>query len=248
MNVKSSTVPPILLFALIIQGALLINGSVLFGSYWSSYEPVLTIYILLDAILLPLSYMKMIPFFDITISDAIIVFVPTFLVSGFAFQFLFRTSPITIPLANFFLDFIFQIFVVAFTEEMLFRGLLLQFKLGPIPGWLWTGVAFGLAHLNSYTTSFGLNWFALIVATMMGMLFGLIVTYMQKMNLAGVGLTITWALHSAWNVALTTTIFSLMIFSPSSVFDDQLILLFILVLIFIGVYVKYSKTVRGKYL
>jgi len=241
VKLKSSTVPPILILALIIQATLLINGSALFGAYWSEYEPILTIYILLDAVLLPLSIMKIIPFFEITISDAIIVFTPTFLIGGFLFQVLFRVSPITVPVTNFFLDFIFQIFVVAFTEEMIFRGVLLQYNLGPIPGWLWTGVAFGFAHLNSYTTRFGLDWGALIVAILMGWLFGLIVTYFSKMNLSGVGLTITWALHSAWNIALTTTIFTLMIFPLNTLLMNlQLTFLVITALLLIVVFAKYK--------
>jgi membrane protease YdiL (CAAX protease family) len=241
MKLKSSTVPPILVLALIIQATLLINGSALFGPYWSEYEPILTIYILLDAVLLPLSLMKIIPFLEITISDAIIVFIPTFLIGGFLFQFLFRTSPITVPVENFFLDFIFQIFVVAFTEEMIFRGVLLQYNLGPIPGWVWTGTAFGFAHLNSYTTRLGLDWGALMIAILMGCLFGLIVTYFSKMNLSGVGLTITWALHSAWNVALTTTIFTLMIFSPNTLsIGLQLTFLAITTLLFIVVFIKFK--------
>jgi len=248
MKLKSSTVPPILILALIIQATLLINGSALFGSYWSEYEPVLTIYILLDAVLLPLSLMKIIPFLEITISDAIIVFIPTFLIGGFLFQTLFRVSSITVPVTNFFLDFIFQIFVVAFTEEMIFRGILLQYNLGPIPGWLWTGIAFGFAHLNSYTTRLGLDWGALIIAILMGWLFGLIVTYFSKMNLSGVGLTITWALHSAWNVALTTTIFSLMIFSlNSSIINLQLTFLGITTLLFIVVFIKFKRFENASY-
>jgi len=242
VKLKSSTVPPILILALIIQATLLINGSALFGTYWSEYEPILTIYILLDAVLLPLSLMKIIPFFEITISDAVIVFIPTFLIGGFLFQALFRVSPITVPVTNFFLDLLFQIFVVAFTEEMIFRGVLLQYNLGPVPGWLWTGVAFGFAHLNSYTTRFWLDWGALVVAILMGWLFGLIVTYFSKINLSGVGLTITWALHSAWNVALTTTIFSLMIFSPNTLLINlQLTFLAIVTLLFIIAFVKYKR-------
>jgi len=246
VKLKSSTVPPILVLALIIQATLLINGSALFGTYWSEYEPILTIYILLDAILLPLSLMKIIPFLEITISDAIIVFIPTFLIGGFLFQALFRVSPITVPVTNFFLDFIFQIFVVAFTEEMIFRGVLLQYNLGPIPGWLWTGIAFGFAHLNSYTTRLGLDWGALIIAILMGWLFGLIVTYFSKMNLSGVGLTITWALHSAWNVALTTTIFTLMIFrSSTSIMSLELMFLGVTALLFVMVFIGFRLRNRN---
>jgi len=246
VKLKSSTVPPILILALIVQATLLINGSALFGMYWSEYEPILTIYILLDAVLLPLSFMKVIPFFEITVSDAIIVFVPAFLIGGFLFQALFRVSPITVPVTNFFLDLLFQIFVVAFTEEMIFRGVLLQYNLGPVPGWLWTGIAFGFAHLNSYTTRLGLDWGALIIAILMGWLFGLIVTYFSKMNLSGVGLTITWALHSAWNVALTTTIFSLMIFRPStSIINLEIVFLAVTALLFTVVFLGFKHRNRN---
>lgn len=236
VSIKSSVVSPILLIAIVVQSFLLINGNVIFGSSWNSYSEALTIYILLDALFLALSFTKILPFIEISISDAIIVFVPTFIVGGFAFQSLFRLSPISVPLNSFILDFLFQVMVVSFTEEMLFRGILLQYKLGPLPGWLWQGIAFGLFHWTSYTTPTGLDVVALIIAMFLGVVFGLIVYYFTQLKLSGVGLTITWALHAAWNISITTTIFSLTIFGISGnslmyilTFVSLIVLLFLVV-------------------
>jgi len=205
MNSKSLTVP-IILITVVIQAFLLVNGETIFGSSWSAYEPALVTYVLLDSLFLALALSKVIPFAEISIWDAIPVFAVTFLISGYLLQALFRVAPITISVNNFIIDFIFQIFVVAFTEEMLFRGILLQYT-GPII----QGILFGLFHVTSYYMITGIDWSAILVAIVMGILFGYIVQYFQKMHLSGTGLTITWAIHSAWNISLTTSLFALMI-------------------------------------
>ncbi|MEM4066485.1 MAG: CPBP family glutamic-type intramembrane protease, partial [Candidatus Micrarchaeaceae archaeon] len=175
MNVsaRSATVP-VLVIAIIIQAFLLVNGNLLFGAAWVQYQNVLIVYILLDTLFLGLAFTRTLPYLEIDVFNAILVFIPVFLVSAFAFSALFRLSPITITLPNVVLDFVFQIFVVAFTEELLFRGLLLQYNLGPVPGWFWQGIAFGLFHITSYSGPSGINWGAIVIAMILGIIFGLI--------------------------------------------------------------------------
>ncbi len=190
------------MIAIIIQAFLLINGQLVFGSSWVSYENILLLYISLDAVFLALSFTSTIPFLEIDVFDAIIIFIPVFVMSAFAFSSFFRLVPITITVNNVVIDFVFQIFVVAYTEELLFRGLLLQY-VGVIP----QGILFGLFHLTSYDTPMGINWASIVVAMIFGVAFGYIVKYFNTIKRPGIGITITWALHAAWNISIITALF-----------------------------------------
>lgn len=203
MNTRSATVP-VLVIAIIIQAFLLVNGQLLFGSAWSGYETVLLLYMSLDAVFLALAFTSTLPFLDIDVFNATIIFTIVFLVSAFTFSSFFRLVPITVSVNNIILDFVFQIFVVAYTEELLFRGLLLNY-IGVIP----QGILFGLFHLTSYYTPAGINWASIIVAMILGIAFGYIVKYFNSIKQPGIGITITWALHAAWNIAIVTTLFIL---------------------------------------
>jgi membrane protease YdiL (CAAX protease family) len=195
---------PVLIFAILVQAFLLINGQLIFGSAWNGYQNILMLYVALDAIFLGLAVTSGIPYMEIDIWNAIIIFIIVFLISAFSLSALFRIAPITISVNNIVLDFIFQIFVIAYTEELLFRGLLLQY-IGPI----WQGIAFGVFHLTSYYTPLGINWTSIVVAIIMGIIFGYVVKYFDTLKKPGIGITITWAIHSAWNLALLTTLFVL---------------------------------------
>jgi membrane protease YdiL (CAAX protease family) len=195
---------PVLIFAILVQAFLLINGQLIFGSAWNGYQNILMIYVALDAVFLGLAVTSGIPYMEIDIWNAIIIFIIVFLISAFSLSALFRIAPITISINNIVLDFVFQIFVIAYTEELLFRGLLLQY-IGPI----WQGIAFGVFHLTSYYTPLGINWISIVVAIVMGIIFGYVVKYFDTLKKPGIGITITWAIHSAWNLALLTTLFVL---------------------------------------
>lgn len=202
MDSRITTVP-VLAVAIIVDAYLLVDGGGLFGAMWGAYSNVLVFYMVLDAMFLILAWSSSIPFYDVDVWTAIIVFVPTFLVGAVAFSSLFRLVPFTIALPNVELDFVFQIFTVAFSEEFIFRGVLLRFT-GPVI----QGIAFGLFHLVAYTGITGLDIPAVLIAMVLGIAFGYIVKYFESLGMQGVGLTITWALHSAWNISILTGIFA----------------------------------------
>lgn len=77
----------------------------------------------------------------------------------------------------------FQAFVVATSEELVFRGILPQFL-----GWLPAQVVFGLFHFVAY----GGDWSGILFATLAGTLFYLIARHTSIYTAMGV--------HTAWNI------------------------------------------------
>ena len=88
---------------------------------------------------------------------------------------------------------LFQIFVVTYTEEAFFRGVLAE-RLRAVP----SAAIFSIFHLTAYSVAGGLNFGAFFTAFVFGLLFAII--YFATKERAGIGAT--WGLHAAWNLAL----------------------------------------------
>ncbi len=192
---KGITVP-LLVISIVVDLFLLVDGSVVFGSLWSEYQSVLILYLAMAASMF--AFVGRSPQMNISIEDAVIFFVPSFVFGSLLIGSLVGTGQ-GMTLEVYILEIIFQVFVVALTEEMLFRGVLINY-IGVIP----QGILFGLFHLAAYQSVFGINWLSIIEAMIMGIAFGYVVKVFPKQ-----GIAITWGLHSAWNVALLTGVFGL---------------------------------------
>lgn len=185
---------PLLIVGMVVDIFLLVNGQLLFGSIWASYQSVLVLYLLMDGVLLAFS--NSIP--TLKIETSIIFFIPIFIMTTMVVGS-FVVPPAGMTISYVVLVLVFQIFVVALTEEMMFRGVLLQY-MGVIP----QAILFGLFHLTAYYSVFGLDLGAVFVAMVMGLLFGYIVKFYPRY-----GIVIAWAIHAGWNVSLTLGIFGL---------------------------------------
>ena len=90
---------------------------------------------------------------------------------------------------------LFQAFVVTYTEEVFFRGVLAE-RLRAVP----SAAIFSVFHLTAYSVAggLGLNFGAFFTAFVFGLLFAII--YFATKDRAGIGAV--WGLHLAWNLAL----------------------------------------------
>ncbi len=195
---------PLLIVSLVIELFLLVDGSYFFGNLWSSYEPVLTLYLIISSGLMAFAYGMGKSLLSLTFFDALMFFVPAFLITGIAIG-QFTTGFLSSYTTNYIVvQIIFQIFVVSITEELMFRGILIKY-IGVIP----QAILFAVFHLVAYTTLYGLNISAFISAFIMGILLGYIVYFMSKNGMESQSLAIAWGIHAGWNVAVATGIFSL---------------------------------------
>lgn len=188
---------PLLAISIIVDLFLLVDGGVVFGSLWTDYQSVLVLYLIIAGVMF--AFVNRSPQMNISIEDAVIYFVPSFVLGSLLVGSLVGRSSAGISLEQYILEIVFQVFVVALTEEMLFRGVLINY-IGVIP----QGILFGLFHLAAYESIFGINWLSIVEAMVMGIAFGYVVKVFPKN-----GIAITWGLHSAWNVALLTGVFGL---------------------------------------
>ncbi len=190
----------VLLVAIIVEAYLLVNGGLLFGQPWQPLLGELKMYILIDALFLFLAIRIPNPFSEITIWKAMIYFVPSLLAFWLIFQAWNIYNGVTYsPLSanSFIMNVLFQMFVVSFSEEMIFRGILLKY-IGIIP----QGILFGLFHLAAYNGLSGHDASSLILACALGIIYGVIVKCFQSKNKAGIGISITWGLHAGYNLAI----------------------------------------------
>lgn len=185
---------PLLAISIVIELFLLVDGSILFGSLWEDYQSVLVLYLIMSGTLF--AFVGRSPQANISIEDAVIYFVPAFVGGSLLIGSIIPRGP-SIGLESYILEIVFQVFVVALTEEMLFRGVLINY-IGVIP----QGIVFGLFHLAAYTSVFGTSWISILTAMIMGILFGYIVKFLPRK-----GIAITWGLHAAWNLAIITGAF-----------------------------------------
>ena len=195
---------PLLLVGILADLYFLINGTVVFGSLFNSYLPELSTYLAMDAIMLAL--IGKTPELNISFVDALIFFVPAFILTTFVMDTVLHPSGFSLATYSFsyyIMQIFLEVFVVALSEEMLFRGLLQKYF-----GWFGQGILFGLFHLSAYTQE-GFGWESIIVAMIFGIAMGYIVKVANDKNGQGPGLAITWGIHSGYNLAIVLGVFTL---------------------------------------
>ena len=210
--IKGATFP-IALVSIIIDVYLYINGVTLFGAAFTNYLPAVQIYLFLIVILIPLSlYKNEFPILRLGISETILLFIPAFFITWFVLASISHVSILhsTNPFDTVLITLLFEIFVVAFTEEMFFRGLiqgiLENYKI-PYP-YIWQGILFGLFHYAAYSDLGSADFSSMLVAMIFGIAMGIIVYIGQRMYNSNYGIAITWGIHAGWNVALTIGLFT----------------------------------------
>ena len=210
--IRGSTFP-IAIVSIIIDIYLLINGIAIFGAAFADYVPVIQIYLLLIVVLIPLSlYKNEFPILNLGISKTILFFIPAFFITWFALSYESHANILnsTNPLTTIIITLLMEIFVVAFTEEMFFRGLLMgileKYK---IPySYVWQGILFGLFHYAAYSDLGSADFTSMLVAMVFGIAMGIIVYIGQTFYKTNYGIAVTWGIHAGWNVALTIGLFA----------------------------------------
>ena len=204
---------PVIFIAVVVDMYLLINGTAIFGSQFIPYRSDLELYlVLLGAVGLIQSRFS-IPELRFGLGTVMFGFVPAFIVTAMVLDNLDTASVIhasSLGPGNIILQIVYYIFVVAFSEELIFRGYLLTYlsqRNFPFP-WLIQGVLFGLFHYYAYSDLFGYQWYAIITAMVFGSALGLLVYYSQKFGRGPLGMGAAWGIHAGWDIALTTGLFA----------------------------------------
>lgn len=206
---------PLLIIAILVEFFLLVMGNLFFGAAYSGYTNVIFIYMAVTIALIGASGWQV---NQMTYFGAIALFTPAFFITGIIIGGLVNTSFLTTKGVDYVvLQILLQIFVVALSEEIIFRGILINY-VGVIP----QAILFALFHWAAYTAEFGGISTSVVIAgifeaMVMGVLLGYIVKYVPKQ---WDPLAITWGIHAGWNVALSTGIFSALFFatSPNMIF------------------------------
>ena len=204
---------PFVIIAVIVDLYLLINGVALFGMQFANYVPDIELYLGMLAIVFVVSRSYNIPELKLGLGDLGLGFVPAFLMTGLILGNVEKVNvlnAVSLGPGYLILQILYEIFVVAFTEETIFRGILLPVfqKQGiPLP-WMMQGIAFGFFHYAAYSSQFGFSWSSIFVAIIFGSVMGLIVLLFQARGSASMGIAVTMGIHAAYNLALTTGLFS----------------------------------------
>lgn len=194
---------------IVVQLFFLVDGSVLFPSYWQSqgWSTWMPIYLALTFGALALSTFiagpggaasPRGPFGDPfgILPLAAVLFTLGFLMSFALFQFPPLRLPLSIPKGDAVATAAFTIFVVGFTEELLFRWVLLQFLLpfGEIIAIVGSSGAWAAFHFAAYGEQPSSILFIFIMGLGLGALF------LITRKLGGIGLT--WGVHAGWNLGV----------------------------------------------
>lgn len=178
----------------------LIEGPLFFPDQWAHWETITIIYALFLLPALIFSLLGVHPF-DIPAWKSFAWFGVGSLGGFVVFKLLFSGAAYNagFPIGGILPTAIFQIFVITYAEESMFRGFLLEVgqRRGTGVGILVSASLFSAFHLAAYS-SMGLNFVAFGFAFIMGILFGFI--YLTTRDFAGIGLV--WGLHAAFNLVL----------------------------------------------
>ena len=187
---------PLIFLGVIVDLFLLVNGNIIFGSSFTAYQNVLLYYlVMLGAVFFFAGKTKQL---NISIESAVIYFVPVFIITVLLVGDVVRSAA-TLVANQIIMQLFLQIFVVTLSEEMIFRGVIINY-IGVIP----QGILFGLFHTAAYYSIYGVDIYAMIMAMVMGVLWGYLVKMYPKN-----GIAITWGMHAGWNIALLIPIFSI---------------------------------------
>jgi membrane protease YdiL (CAAX protease family) len=177
--------------------AFLVVGPSVFADYWErqGWDIWLPVYILLTMGAFVLSRqtgVQLVGRFPFTI----LLFIAGFMFAWLLFQIPPLQVPLTIPVADVWSTFLFTTFVVAFGEELLFRGFLNSYVAiySPVAAPFVSAGAWTAFHWGVY----GAEPMTLLTIFAMGV--GLGMAHLATRDLAGIGLT--WGFHSGWNVGV----------------------------------------------
>ncbi len=196
-------------FVLLVQLFFLVDGSALFPTYWQSqgWATWLPIYITLTFGALALSTFVSGPTGPVSprgpfgdpfgiLPIAVALFLFGFLAALLLFQFPPLRIPLAIPKGDAVPTAAFTIFVVGFTEELLFRWVLLQLLLqfGEVIAIVGSAGVWAIFHFAAY----GEQPASLLFIFVMGL--GLGGLFLLTRKFGGIGLV--WGIHAGWNLGV----------------------------------------------
>lgn len=195
---------------ILVQLFFLVDGPSLFPSYWKSqnWDKWLPIYLTLTFAAMAVSlfvsgpqgpFARASPFGDPfgILPISAVLFTMGFLISFTIFQFPPLRIPLAIPKGDAVPTAAFMIFVVGFTEELLFRWVLLQMLLpfagdvGAIGG---SSAAWAFFHFAAYGEQPGSLVFIFLIGLVLG------VSFLVSRRFGGIGLP--WGIHAGWNLGV----------------------------------------------
>jgi membrane protease YdiL (CAAX protease family) len=169
----------------------LVAGPLIFAETWGVWQNVFIVYLffMVAGILFAREA------FEISAIRWLLVFAVAAVGGYFAFSFVLPKYDAGFPTGNFLALLAFS-FTVAYSEETLFRGVLLEFGKSRVGlGVVISALFFAIFHVAAYA---GLGIVPFLVALAMGSAFGFI--YLATRSLAGTAVVV--GLHMAWNLAL----------------------------------------------
>ena len=198
----------VLVIGFIVDLFLLVNGKTVFGTFWTSaYSNAVEIYLVMLVISVAISFNSE---SQISLSNSIIVFVPVFIVSLLTFSQIFHVPHVVgEPLEQVILTILFQITVVSLTEELLFRFALFNLFGGNVKAIFLQAMLFAVFHITAYSLSGVIDWTSILVAFGFGVMMGVIMLYSKMIGKESSGLAVCWAIHAAWNLSISLSIFSI---------------------------------------
>lgn len=203
---------PFVAVAVVVDLFLLINGTAFFGTQFASYRFDLELYLVMLAAIGIFQSVEVREELHFGIGAVMVGFVPGFLFTAVALDNLNAASVIhasSLGAGYIVLQLMFYIFVVAFSEEFIFRGYLMGYltdRAIPYP-YVVQGILFGLFHYYAYSDMFGYEWYSILTAMVFGTVLGAIVYFSQRMGKGSTGLGLAIGIHAGWDVALSTGLF-----------------------------------------
>ena len=191
---------PFIFILLAIEVYFFVNGSAVFKNWNESYGQLIMAYIVMTLIFLGFAKIKTNQEIRQPISKAAFSFVAFFMITWVlltALVFAKILTPAVSDLSLFWPSLVLQICVVAASEELMFRGVLLSYL-----GIFVTAIAFAVWHSWAYQITFyslsweTFNWPALLMALIMGIILG----YVARDRRFGIPACI--AIHSVFNLTI----------------------------------------------
>lgn len=113
------------------------------------------------------------------------------------------------PLDQVILIILFQITVVSLTEELLFRFALFNLFGENISAIFLQAGLFAIFNITSYSLYSFISWLSSLEAFIFGIMMGIIMLYSKMIGKKSTSLAVCWAIHAAWNLSISLSIFSI---------------------------------------
>jgi membrane protease YdiL (CAAX protease family) len=170
-------------------------GDNYFPEYWSTMGTTVSFYVAMFFASIFIADARLQNELRTPISRAALPYLVSFAVTFIVTSALFRTGQgeLVIPMA------VLQIAIVAPTEELMFRGVLLSYLGWSVAGIVIQAVFFSAWHWVVYTGLVGLDWSAIVSLTV-AFAFGVMMGFLARDKRWG--LPATMACHAAFNIAI----------------------------------------------